>query len=247
MNLIGEAVFETTGASITIRNEGIVAATANYRYSNHNGDALVNARQFGINKVGNRDKHDDYSHLLCVNASVNNSGPYCDLSLNYRGIPTGVKLTQIKVSLALSEEPIDTHPDFKTFAGEKDAPKNGAVFNDDGSFKEFAIDEDLACPPTFNSNKYQGVQSYLAPSMIVQKVETNGSPDTSLDDIGTIYTSTRIGAHETSDGQSLNLPSDTTHDFLLVGASSQFVGKGQIVNYRYRRSGREKWNDEIYD
>jgi len=244
MKLVGETEFETLGASYTITNDGVVEATGSFMYANNNQTGLGKAQEKGIGLVSKMTQHSEYNHLICVDANVSNAGAYATLATHWVGIPRGHKRTTLKVSLATEEAPIETHPDFKVFAGTKEEPKNGAIFNDDGTFKKFKTNE--TCPPTFDSNKFQGVKSYLVPTMIVQKVELNGTPDTSLEFVGAIVTAAGIGSHEKADGSTLTIPTGK-FDFLLIGASSEFIGRGQKVSYRYRRSGRERWNDEIYE
>jgi len=82
------------------------------------------------------------------------------ISADYVGIATGNR-TEVQVSggFRSNQEPISTHPAFIKFGGRKDAPVNGASFNDsDGSFKRFADPE---------YSEWHGVTSYLVPGFSI--------------------------------------------------------------------------------
>lgn len=72
---------------------------------------------------------------------------------------------------ACSNEPIETHPDFKTKIGGTPSRRlNGATFDKDGKFIGFSVTEQLNQngTPTSNDNSAQdlaGVKSYLSPKL----------------------------------------------------------------------------------
>jgi hypothetical protein len=77
------------------------------------------------------------------------------ISADYVGIAKGTMTEpQVAGRFSSNQEPISTHPEFKdSIGGTKASPLNGAVFNDDGSFKRFA--NPLA-------EQFYGVTSYLS-------------------------------------------------------------------------------------
>lgn len=107
------------------------------------------------------DTHPKDSRLQChrTTATLNANGLAVIVS-EYVGIASG-NMTSPEVSGRgnMSTEPIASHPDFESLIGGTPAsPKNGAQFNNDGTFRAFGYVADAV--PGFN--KY-GVRSYLNP------------------------------------------------------------------------------------
>ena len=76
------------------------------------------------------------------------------ITADYVGIAKGSSTApNVSGRYSSNQEPISTHPKFAEFGGTQPAPINGAVFNDDGSFKRFA-------DPAYD--EYYGITSYLA-------------------------------------------------------------------------------------
>lgn len=77
------------------------------------------------------------------------------ISADYVGIAAGTRTTpQVGGRFSSNQEPISTHPKFSVqIGGTAASPQNGAVFNEDGSFKRFADP---------SKDKFYGITSYLA-------------------------------------------------------------------------------------
>lgn len=87
-------------------------------------------------------------------SSVMDANGIQTISADYVGIAAGTTtVPNVSGRYSANQEPISTHPEFPTFGGTKASPVNGAVFNDDGSFKRFA-------DPGYD--QFYGVTSYLA-------------------------------------------------------------------------------------
>ena len=262
----GEDKILTTGSTYTLTVDGIVAAMTKYMLS-HDDYTIDEAQNWAVNKIG--DAHEDFSWLLIEGASCSTDGPWHVVTFNYKGIPSNADRREIKISASVSQEPIETHPEFSTtIAGTPVRPPavglNNSVWNDDATFKGFVIDPD--CPRPVNQNK-QGVKSYLSPTMTYESSRSLGSQagvDTSggviglLDDVGQIYKGSDLpmidikgATHKYNPPKGVAYDKsgerDGDRDWLLVGLDIQELGDGQMVNYKWRMSGRFKWNEEIYE
>jgi len=102
------------------------------------------------------DAFEQDARLKCHrSSSVLDSNGLQVISCDYVGIANGSSTApNVSGRFSSNQEPISTHPFFtKVIGGSKAAPLNGAVFNDDGSFKRFA-------DPNFD--QFYGVTSYLS-------------------------------------------------------------------------------------
>ena len=103
---------------------------------------------------GNAFSQDARLHCHRSTSSMDGNGIQT-ISADYVGIAAGTQTTpQVSGRFSSNQEPISTHPDFvKLIGGTAASPKNGATFNDDGSFKRFA-------DPGYDN--FYGITSYLA-------------------------------------------------------------------------------------
>ena len=135
---------------------------------------------------------------------------------------------------SLSQEPIETHPDFAAFATEE----NGAIFIDPETllqsdapnriFKEFANVDGAA-------NQKAGVTSYLEPSVEWRETRFSRSRPTSLTGLGNI---------QTPNGSPPNL---SPRDWLYW--SESYIRRGGVyqITSTWKLSGRNGWDPDIYD
>lgn len=186
-------------------------------------------------------------------ASVMDANGIQTITADYVGIAKGTTTSpNVSGRYSANQEPISTHPNFPDFGGTKASPKNGAVFNDDGSFKRFA-------DPGFE--QFYGVTSYLACGFGIT---------------GTIYTSDfavlvalkdAVGAtSQTGSWSSVNLLGDLgglgtgqpgwtgygnwvtpreDDQLLLTGLACEYYGKIIKISYDIMYS-QDGWNPEIY-
>lgn len=236
---VGETNFETVGCTKRLDNTGVIYAQYKYLLSGQTY-SINQAQDWATGHFGGDD--DTHSHLKCVNASCNTNGPFHEVTLIYQGIPRNGKNKLAKVSASTTTEPIDTHPEFEEFAGNKDEPKNEAIFNDDGTFKAFKVHP--SCPRPRKNNK-AGIKSYLAPSMTYEIIAELGSPNNNTGEIGEITSSP--DAHAPAGLNSLSVPKIGKRDWLVIGIDEQPFGKGVRETIKWRLSGRRKWNEDIYD
>jgi len=141
-----------------------------------------------------------------------------------------------ELTTSLSQEPIQTHPDFATIAGTPAVPANGAVFinpddnkkskKDNAIWKEFAFDG--------TANPKAGVDSYMVPGAEWRETKFQKSRPTGIRDVGTI---------EDPPGP---VPTISGRDWLAWGES--YVRRGSIyqVTSTWKLSGRNGWDTDIY-
>lgn len=122
------------------------------------------------------------------------------------------------------QEPIETHPDFTTFAGTATSPKNGAKF--DTSTGEFLGFFD----PT---KSLAGVRSYIVPNVLVSATYyTHYIPN--LGNVGRISGYPPISAPP------------NVRNFLLLACPYKQIGNLYQVTHQYLGSGPNGWNRSIY-
>ena len=132
----------------------------------------------------------------------------------------------IEVSCTMREEPIETHPDFASWAGTPKAPL-GAIFDDDGRFTGWNVNNEVG-------NEMKGIKSYLVPSYAGSiNYISRGKP--SLSGIGKI-------------GGGTGLPSvGGKRQWMNTGISYQSIADGKFkVTETYLLSGPNGWNKKVY-
>lgn len=139
---------------------------------------------------------------------------------------------------SLSQEPIQTHPDFDTIAGTPAAPLNGAIFIDpetlrqseaiNAIFKEFANVNGAA-------NTKAGIDSYLEPSVEWRETKFSRTRPSTIVTLGDI---------QTPDGSPPNL---SPRDWLVWSVS--YIRRGGLyqITTTWKLSGRNGWDPDIYD
>ena len=151
-------------AGWTIEDDGYGLLTVKATFVQSHGNAAGTTGgtgQYAIQSAPRRgDTFPKDSRLSCHRSSTSlNSNGLMVVTAEYVGIATGNMTTpEVSGRGATSTEPIATHPVFKSkIGGSKDSPLYGAVFNDDGGFKEFA---------DVTKRKY-GVKSYFDPAFSI--------------------------------------------------------------------------------
>jgi len=145
----------------TIEDDGFGLLTARATYVvSQDTDYGVSGAQV-VNKAPSRgDFFENDPRLVChrASSSVNSNGLQV-ITADYCGIAAGNRTNpQVTGRGATTTEPIQRHPWFVSkIAGTSASPLNGAVFNDDGSFKVFG-------EPT---NKKFGLKSYYSPNFTI--------------------------------------------------------------------------------
>jgi len=148
----------------TIENDGFGLLTCTATYIKSHGNNAGTTAGDGPNALSSAPKRGDLfqkdSRLACHRSSTSmNSNGLMVVTAEYIGIAQG-NMTSPHVSGrgATTTEPISTFPTFNTtIGGKKGSELNGAVFNDDGSFKAF-------CDTDY---KKYGVRSYYVPTFAI--------------------------------------------------------------------------------
>lgn len=178
-----------------------------------------------------------------VEATKSKDGQFYRVTTTYQGIfgsasgeassGGGLPDPTSSVSISTSEEPIQTHPKFKEFAGTPSDPKNGAIFidpetgkptknNEKGVFREFGF-----------GSKFEGVDSYLNISCTYTVTSYQATKPKDSSDVGKI--SSPPGAPKTSG-----------RNWLYTGM--EYTRRGGVYEVRksWLMSGPGGWKKEIY-
>ena len=223
-NTGGEAIDLTrqTDSSYVIKNDGTIEASLTFTLDKASISLLP-----AID-----DKHLDDPRLQCYNKAIT----YGNLGVitcvcSYFGIAANTTSDpSFDYQGGTSSEPIETHDRFDNFAGTSAAPKNGAVFEDDGSFKHFAGD---------SAGTLLGVQYYLTPVVNVSVTYwTTKKPN--LSNRMKIYKDPEIG-------KDIFKRVPNVKNYLLVDMPYRRVGNLYQVTEQYMGSGSRGWNATIYN
>lgn len=145
---------------------------------------------------------------------------------NYIGVSADPTPMFIEHPGGSGQDPIQTHPKFKDFAGTSASPKNGAYFDPEtGDFVGF----------TDPDSKFFGTSSYIVPSVMVNlSFYTHYVPD--LGYVGEVY--------------DWNVPNliapPNVKNFLLLGMPYRQIGNLFQVTHQILGSGPKGWNRTIY-
>jgi hypothetical protein len=182
--------------------------------------------------------HSPYDYCFFDSAEVTSlEGGYESVTINYKGFWNN-RYSTISIQSSTNTDPIDSHPEFCEFGGDKEEPKNGAIFRDDETFDKFELYIGSKL------NEFAGVKSYLSPNYIVtEKIEYAFATFEDLKSIGRVQSPGGAGggaqkARNLARGQ---------RNFLVTSVSWQAYGQGCIVTKNYRLSGKNGWDSEIYD
>lgn len=150
-----------------------------------------------------------FSHCKLMEMGVRTAGEgECEavyLDLHYEGFDSTFTDSEIRIEgqleVSLSQEPIETHPDFLNFAGyrgDEDRPanlgRNGAVYEEttDGQFRfAYFLAQLPGDDDTPKLNRFAGVQSWLYPQQtyVQTRMDTEWPPENELASLGKILDS----------------------------------------------------------
>lgn len=167
-------------------------------------------------------------------------GQFYRVTYTYEGFILGLPEPTYTLSAALSEEPIELHPNFQDIAGTPSSPQNGAVFvdpdtgkittdNDRGVFREFFA------TVSGSANDKAGIESYLSPGATWQETYFSTARPSNLGSLGEI---------DTPSGPKPSIGSG--RNWLYSGAD--YTRRGGIYEIRktWLLSGRNGWDSDIY-
>lgn len=175
-----------------------------------------------------------------VNWTTGAAGQFYRVTYTYEGFLVSLPEPVYSLSSSLSEEPIELHPDFETFAGKPSAPLNGAVFVDPDT-QQITTDDDRGVFREFFAtvggvaNLKAGIESYLSPGATWQEIYFSASRPTDLGSLGEI---------DAPSGPNPTIGSG--RNWLYSGAD--YTRRGGIYEVRktWLLSGRNGWDSDIY-
>jgi hypothetical protein len=215
-------VLESYGTLQTDRF-GLSSATARWgRYDSVGGDPGA-PKSFG-------QTHPLWTYLTCDKVSVSHTGTHWESEVNFFGV-NGNPTPIYELDMRTSEEPIESHPNFATFA--YPAGTNGAKYDADGAFLGFYPVYNVSNALT--NKEWVGVRGFLSPGAIWRK---NYVTSTQPNDISV------VGKVDTPEGSPPSVASGRT--WLYNGLTWEQRGLVYTVKKEWLLSGREGWNTTIY-
>lgn len=164
--------------------------------------------------------HPLWNFLYMEKRTVSISDGLCRAACEYAGFE-GIPIPVIEWSSAVSDDPIETHPSFTSFAGTASAPLNDAFWADP-STGEVTTDDSIGVFEKFaGTGSFAGVSSFLNPQIVKRVTQLSATPI--------------IVAAGHLDGT-----------LLKISSSSQQRGRVYINIEEWRGPGRRGWNSAIY-
>jgi hypothetical protein len=194
------------------------------------------------------------ARLTCHKASsVMGANGIQVISADFVGIAKGTMTEpQVAGRFSSNQEPISTHPDFKLFGGTKATPLNGAVFNDDGSFKRFAnpgadqfygVTSYLSCGFAITGHFYTSDIAVITMLKSAIGLTSGTGSFAGYDLLGGLY---GIGSQTGGRSGYGNFVAANENDQLLLsGMAIEYFGKLLKVSYDIMFS-QDGWNPDIY-
>lgn len=214
-----------TGGSLQTDRYGLAQSTARWTRA----DIAANANPGS--PVGFGSGHPIWTWLGCDRWTVFSDGVYWFCEAQFFGF-TGSPEPIYELDYCTSEEPIETHKNFRSTIGGKPGNElNGARFDDEGAFIGFV-------GPFANDteeDEWRGITSYLAPGAVWRKNYLTSSRPSDLGQVGTV---------DVPEGSAPSVPAGM--NWLYTGLTWEQRGRIYQVRKEWRLSGRRGWNDTIY-
>lgn len=191
-------------------------------------------------------RHPDFNWLLKKKATISRRpGNIAEVRITFKGVDPeqgtsseggeSGEIVTFSIENAANAEPIETHPDFDTFAGEWDDPStwaNGATFSPKGVFEGFAA-----------GSPKSGVKSFLNPGLVY--VRTRVIPKLAS---GMNLSQADLGKRVAALPASAIRPTMAAGvDFLKISAEIELVGEGVRIVEKWKSSGPNGWDTDIYE
>lgn len=219
--------FLTSNGQLQTDRFGLSTATARWARLDIGGTAPGTPVVFG-------NAHPLWTYLDCDKVSISQTEHGWEAEANFFGV-TGSPEPIYEVDHSTSEEPIETHKDFRTQLGGTPTNRlNGAKFDTDANgagfigFTDFKNDTDLA-------DAWRGIRSYLSPGVVWRKNYVTKTLPSDFGDVGSI---------DVPEGNPPQLP--TGRNWLYLGLVWEQRGITYSVKKEWRASGRRGWNPKIY-
>ena len=235
------AVIAQVGRTITYQSDGTLEGSVVWKgYSGLSADGTI-IPPSGIPVVAEGGQagtnHPDDARMECYNRTlVYGANGIVTCTAAYFGIEnrTGKSDLTFSFSGGVTNEPIETHPDFLTFATEA----NGAKF--DETTNEFLGFTEFTKPGAIENTNLMGVESYLTPAT---NIVVSWWQDTQPKPSKTATWDTNINGVSADDFRK----PQGVKNFLLMDESYSQVGNFYQVTQSYLGSGVRGWDKDIYD
>lgn len=179
-------------------------------------------------KIGDPHPHD--KRVRVINYTLSGGATQYEYNVQYFGLAANPTKPIYSYYTSLSEEPIETHPDFEVFGGTAAAPATGAVFDEDTGLFEGFNDEAAA--------DLVAVRGFLTGQGSIRRTFYTTSVFTGMEDI----TTTRNVREGVIPGVSVS------QNVLKTNWSSDIIGNNFYrVTEEYLLSGRDGWSSTIYE
>lgn len=185
-------------------------------------DALANPPRIG-------DPHPYNQDVRVTNFSLVGGATKYEYHVQYFGLLANPTKALYSYHTGISEEPIETHPNFADFGGTAASPATGAIFDSNGVFEAF---NDLAAADLV------GVRGYLNGQGTIRRTFYTTSVFTGMEDL----TKTRDLSSGVVPGVS------DSQNVLKTDWSSDLIGNNFYrVTEEYLLSGTDGWSSTIYE
>ena len=237
--------------TLKISRTGMATCTAVFK--------IVKSKYLQLNQIGS--PHPIFSFLTLDNSEIALSGAWAVQTCNYAGLQAQYDDASptYELVVGLSEEPIETHPDWLTdIGGSAIDPDNGAIFervvngvpktvqrgggttntNMGFLFKAFELNYDpiTKTAKTDKLNAFAKITHYLSACQVTWKRNTTRKVSAA--------TIEKVGYIDTPKGQAPRLPSG--RNWLNMGITQTQKGQVYQVSEEWRASDRRGWNTTIY-
>jgi hypothetical protein len=185
--------------------------------------------------------HPRFSNMMLSRRSGSRTKPgWWTVAYVFEGFLFSIPEPTYELNTSLTQEPIQTHPDFSSKIGGTPAdPKNGAIFVDPEtrkkSEKSNAIFREFSSPPGEGGSSKSGVDSYLVPGAEWRETKFTTSRPNNMRNVGTI---------DTPNGPAPNV---SGKDWLAWSESYLRRGAVYQVATVWKLSGRNGWDTDIYE
>lgn len=178
--------------------------------------------------------HPDFPNMELTKKRGTRSEPgWWTVNYSFEGFLFTLPEPVYELTTSLSQEPIQTHPDFESeIAGTPASPLNGAVFVDPDT--DWISEKSNAIFKEFSGGEKAGIDSYLVPGAEWVETKFQSSRPTGIRDVGTI---------ESPEG-----PNPTVSGRTWLAWAESYVRRGSIYQVRtaWKLSGRNGWDTDIY-
>lgn len=232
--------YAQSGTSQTITQLGESFATDRYGVDTIQLIVKIPDNLFPQQVLADFAPHPRFSNMLLSKRDGQRGEPgYWNVTYTFEGFLLSAPEPTYELNTSLSQEPIQTHPDFASLAGTPSSPLNGAIFVDPETRRqseaENAVFKEFSNNPEPGSQSKAGVDSYLVPGAEWREIKFQTTRPTGMKNVGTIDTPS--GSPPTLSGR----------DWLAW--SESYVRRGGVyqVQTTWKLSGRNGWDTDIYE